>query len=78
MMTQIGYESLFSIISHLVFIGLAWWALSALNFEKMLKANKVAQARLLYILLAVALGTAVSNFFLDYFDWSRQFPYIFD
>ena len=77
MMTAIGPYALTSIISHLVFIALAWWALQAIQFEKLLRPNHVLQARVLYILVSVALGSTVSNFFLDYLQWSQQLPMIF-
>ena len=66
MLSNLGYFSIFSIITHLVFIGLAWWALQALNIEKVIRKNRVAQARMLYILLAIAIGSIIANFFLDY------------
>ena len=69
--------ALLSIASHLVFIALSWWALQAIRLEKVLKANHVFQARLLYILLAIFLGSTVSNFFLDYLQWSQQLPMMF-
>lgn len=76
MLTNFGQQALLSIISHLAFIAVAWWALQALNYEKILRANRVFQARLLYILLAIVIGTAVSNFFLDYIVWAQQLPLI--
>nr|WP_026572728.1 DUF1146 family protein [Bacillus sp. UNC438CL73TsuS30] len=72
-----GQIALLSIASHLVFIALSWWALQAIRLEKVLKANHVFQARLLYILLAIFLGSTVSNFFLDYLQWSQQLPMMF-
>ncbi|MBB6447197.1 putative integral membrane protein (TIGR02327 family) [Bacillus benzoevorans] len=66
-----------SIISHLVFIALAWWALQAVNFEKFLRPNRVFQARILLILLSIIVGSLVSNFFLDYLFWSQQLPQVF-
>ncbi|WP_428912679.1 DUF1146 family protein [Niallia sp. Krafla_26] len=77
-MVGYGQEAIISIISHLVFIGFSWWSLQSLNFEKFLRKNRVAQARLLYLLLAIALGSIVSNFFLDYLFWSRQLPSLFE
>lgn len=77
MFSGFGQQALISIISHLVFIIIAWWALQSLNIEKLIKANRVAQARLLYVLLAIVIGSTVSNFFLDYLHWSQQLPLIF-
>lgn len=75
-MDGLGQVALLSILSHLMFIGLAWFALQAVRLDKFLKPNHVFQARLLYILLAIFLGSSVSNFFLDYLQWSRQLPMI--
>ncbi len=76
MLENIGINSLLSIVSHLVFIGLTWWALQALDYERFLRKNRVAQARLLYLLIAIAIGSTVSNFFLDYLFWTQQIPYL--
>ncbi|XJZ27125.1 DUF1146 family protein [Bacillota bacterium Lsc_1132] len=76
MINDFGQQALLSILSHLVFIAIAWWALQAIQLEKLLRPNRVFQARLLYILLAIVIGSSVSNFFLDYLQWSRQLPLI--
>lgn len=74
MLESFGQESLMSMILSLFFIGLSFWALQAIRFEKLLRKNQIARARLLYLLLAIAIGSIVSNFFLDYYIWSRQLP----
>ncbi|MBU8881075.1 DUF1146 family protein [Bacillus sp. FJAT-29790] len=76
MISGFGQLALLSIISHLTFIALAWWGLQALRFDQILRPNRVFQARILYILLSIAIGSAVSNFFLDYLQWSQQLPLI--
>ncbi|RAK20424.1 putative integral membrane protein (TIGR02327 family) [Anoxybacillus vitaminiphilus] len=76
-MESFGYQALVNILSHLVFIALTWWTLQGVHIEKILKPNRVVQARLFYILLTLAIGSTVSNFFLDYLSWSRQLPLIF-
>ena len=75
-MEDFGQIALVSILSHLVLIAITWYALQAIRLEKLLKTNHVFQARLLYILLAIAIGSSVSNFFLDYLQWSKQLPLI--
>lgn len=77
MVSEFGQQAMISIISHLFFIVITFWALGALNFEKLLKPNRVLQARVLYILITIAIGSAISNFFLDYLLWSKQLPLIF-
>ncbi len=77
-MEDFGQIALVSILSHLIFIGISWWALQAIRLDKVLKPNHIMQARLLYILLAIVIGSIVSNFFLDYLQWSRQLPLILE
>jgi uncharacterized integral membrane protein (TIGR02327 family) len=72
-----GQQALISILSHIIFIAVSWWALQAVPLEKIIRKNHVTQARVLYILLSIALGSIVSNFFLDYLLWSQQLPLIF-
>ncbi|WP_411502915.1 DUF1146 family protein [Brevibacillus centrosporus] len=66
-----------SIIVTIVFIGLAWWSLQSLRFEKIVKKPNSAQAKLLQILLSVVVGYEISRFFLDYLGWSLAFGNMF-
>jgi uncharacterized integral membrane protein (TIGR02327 family) len=75
-MNDFGQIAVISIIIHLIFIAVSWWALQAIRLDKLLKPNHVVQARLLYILLAIFLGSGVSNFFLNYLQWSTQLPFL--
>lgn len=77
-MNSFGMQALLSIVSHLFFIGVTWWALQALHFDKLLRAGRVLQARVLYILLTIAIGSTVSGFFLDYVGYSQQLPSLFN
>ena len=43
---------------------LSLWALDALNFNKFLKTNKIMQAQVLYLFLAMALSALVVQFLL--------------
>ncbi|MFT4416368.1 DUF1146 family protein [Fredinandcohnia humi] len=77
MLAGFGYQALISIISHLIFITITWWALQSIRYEKIIKPNHVFQARVFLILITIAIGSTVSNFFLDYLLWSQQLPSIF-
>ncbi len=73
----IGQEALLGILSHLFFIGITFYALQAFMAEKLFKKNRVFQIQLIYILLSIAIGSAVSNFFLQISNWSGKLPYLF-
>lgn len=66
-----------SIIMSIIFIGLSWWALQSLRFEKILKRPNGAQAKLLQIFLSIVIGYELSRFFLDYLGWSMVFGNLF-
>ncbi|MRX74136.1 DUF1146 domain-containing protein [Bacillus lacus] len=76
-MADFGQQALLSILVHLVFIFITWWALQAINIEKAIKRGRVVQTRVLLILVTIAIASLVSNFFLNYLLWSRQIPYLF-
>ncbi|MFB7157065.1 MULTISPECIES: DUF1146 family protein [unclassified Lysinibacillus] len=73
----IGQEALIGILSHIFFIAITFYALQAFMLEKLFKKNKVFQVQLIYILLSIAVGSAVSNFFLQISKWSGNLPYLF-
>lgn len=62
---------------HLSFIAIAWWALEAVHFEKILRKNKIFQIKVLYILLSIALGSMVSSFFMDYLQIGKKLSTFF-
>nr|WP_225942095.1 DUF1146 family protein [Sporosarcina limicola] len=66
-----------AIVSHIFFIAISFYALQAIMPEKIIKKNRVMQAQLLFILLSIAIGWAVSNFFLEISYWSGKLPYMF-
>ncbi|MDQ0226757.1 DUF1146 family protein [Metabacillus niabensis] len=76
-MPDYSHMALISMVVSLAFMIITWWALQALNIEKWIKPGKVIQARTLLILLTIAIGSIVSNFFLDYLLWSQQLPFLF-
>lgn len=77
MYTYIGQQAIIGILSHLFFIAITFYALKSLMIEKLFKKNHVFQIQLLYILLSIAIGSTVSNFFLNISTWSKQLPYLF-
>jgi len=66
-----------SIILSITFIGLSWWALQSIRFEKILKRPNSPQAKLLQIFLSIVIGYELSRFFLDYLGWSMVFGNLF-
>ncbi|MFX3617558.1 MAG: DUF1146 family protein [Sporolactobacillus sp.] len=76
-MTNVGFQALLSIFVHLLFFILTWWALQGVKFETLLRRPSSIQARILYLLLAIAISYPVAAFFLDYLNWSLALPNIY-
>ncbi|MEC1966689.1 DUF1146 family protein [Bacillus cereus] len=72
----LGQQALIAIVSHLLFITITWWALQGIHIERLMKPGKVLQTRVLLILITIAIGTSVSNFFLDYLGYSKSLTYL--
>lgn len=47
------------------------WAMSAINFEKFLKKNKIYEAIFLYMLIGMSISYLVVNFLYDFFINSK-------
>lgn len=73
----LGFQAIIGLISHIFFIAITFFALQAFRAEQLFKKGKVFQIQLIYILLSIAIGSSVSNFLIDFSNWSRQLPYIF-
>ena len=78
MSNMFGFQPLLAITSHIVFIGVAFYALQAIMPENIIRKNRVFQAQLLFILLSIAIGWSVSNFFLEISYWAGRLPFLFD
>jgi uncharacterized integral membrane protein (TIGR02327 family) len=63
-----GLNALMHIISHFVFIFVAFRTLSTLRLEQFFKRGEIytTRIRVLLIMISVALGYTVSSFFLDF------------
>lgn len=76
-MQTIGWQSLLQIISHFIFIFLTFWAMDAFHIEKWIRKGYEQQARILYILVAITIGYAVSSFVLEIILSSQNLMLIF-
>ena len=57
-----------SIVYLLMFI-VTWFAMDAINYEKLLRKNKVNQAQALYFILVMAVAYLAGSFILSFFHF---------
>lgn len=77
MMQTLAQEALISMLSHLIFIIITWRVIQSLNFDQLFRKLHTFEAKVLIIFVTIAIGTAVSRFFLDFLQWSRQLIFLF-
>ncbi|MCH5464709.1 DUF1146 family protein [Levilactobacillus tujiorum] len=74
-MKLIGLQGILTIVSHLTFIALAFWAISALHIERLMSVYP-RQAQVIIVMLSVAIGYGCSSFFLDFINNVRNLGYL--
>ena len=62
------YFILRSIVYLLMFL-VTWFAMDAINYEKLLRKNKVNQAQVLYFILVMAIAYLAGSFILSFFHF---------
>jgi uncharacterized integral membrane protein (TIGR02327 family) len=73
----IGVQAIMNMMISITLILLSWWALSILRFELFLRQTGDWQAKLLHVLLAVAIGHTAARFLIDYVQWTTWLRYFF-
>lgn len=76
MTTGFGIQALLRIISHLVFIIISFQTIRSLNVEMLFKKNHEREIQLFLVLLSIAIGYSVSNFFLEFISQSQSLRYL--
>ncbi len=59
----------YKIYLYAIFLFLSIFTLSGINFEKIMKKNKVIEARLLIMVLSFALSYMLTNFVYDFLNF---------
>ncbi|WP_262314763.1 DUF1146 family protein [Lacticaseibacillus parakribbianus] len=72
----LGITAAVTMLSHFVFILISFRLLTAVRFDKLLRPNHVRESQLLMVFVAIALGFAVSEFFLSLLGAARDLQYL--
>jgi uncharacterized integral membrane protein (TIGR02327 family) len=72
-----AYTAILYIGIYLLCIALSWWALQEFRYDLFLKKPRSAAAKLLQILLSIALGHLVASFFVQYLNLSMGLKLMF-
>jgi len=59
---------------HILSLIVTWWALQSVNFDAIIKNPKSPRAKVLMILIAIAISYLVGEFFVNYLNKSMELP----
>lgn len=75
--SSLGVTALINMFLTIILIGISWWALQVFKFDLFIQDVNGPQAKLLQMLISVAIGHGVARFFIDYLQWTSHLKYIF-
>ncbi|MHC9532925.1 DUF1146 family protein [Dellaglioa sp. BT-FLS60] len=75
-MNTVGIQSLVTLMSHLMFIVIAFWAIQGLRIDRFFPQSNQQRIRVLIVLLAILLGYTSSTFFLNFIDNVRNLVFL--
>ncbi|WP_409022310.1 DUF1146 family protein [Dellaglioa sp. P0083] len=75
-MNTVGIQSLVTLMSHLMFIGIAFWAIQGLRIDRFFPQSSQQRIKVLIVLLAILLGYTSSAFFLNFIDNVRNLVFL--
>lgn len=75
-MNTVGIQSLITLMSHLMFIGVAFWAIQGLRIDRFFPQSNQQRIKVLIVMLAILLGYTSSAFFLNFMDNIRNLVFL--
>ncbi|NEU30395.1 DUF1146 domain-containing protein [bacterium LRH843] len=76
MLQGIGQQAAIHIVISVFFLAITWWALQSFRFDLFVKQKDSPKAKVLMILVTIAIAQLVSQFFLGYLDSSLLLKYL--
>lgn len=76
-MMQFGVQAAMDLFIHLIILILTWWAIQSIKWDLWLRNPTSIRAKILMILISIAISYPVASFFINYLSWSVQLPQIY-
>lgn len=73
-MQGFGVYAAMYLFIHILSLIVTWWALQSVNFDAIIKNPKSPRAKVLMILIAIAISYLVGEFFVNYLNKSMELP----
>ncbi|WP_411842631.1 DUF1146 family protein [Salinicoccus sp. HZC-1] len=66
------------IVLHIFCVIFAFWVIGSLNVDSWFRKDDVGRIRIFFILIAILLGSALSNFIMDFFRLVQEASLMFN
>lgn len=76
-MMEFGVQAALNLFIHLIILVITWWAVQSIKWDLWIKSPSSMRAKILMILVTIAISYPVSSFLINYFNWSVQLPQIY-
>ncbi len=76
-MTAFGVQAGLDLVISILVLIITWWAIQLIKWDVFLKSPSSARAKILVVLITVAITYCVSSFIISYVSWSIQLPQIY-
>ena len=73
-----GQQAIVHIVASVFFLAVTWWALQSFRFDLFVKEPNSPKAKVLMIIVTIAIAQLLSSFFLDYLHSSQMLRYLFE
>ncbi|WP_227937048.1 DUF1146 family protein [Alkalihalobacillus deserti] len=73
-----GQQAVIHIVASVFFLAVTWWALQSFRFDLFVKEPNSPKAKLLMIIVTIAIAQLLSSFFLDYLNSSQMLRYLWE
>lgn len=75
-MQYYGYLALITLVSHFIFITLAFMGFQSLRLDRYITPERQGKFKLVIVMLSVAVVFGCSEFFLNFIDSARNLVYL--
>lgn len=76
-MQTIGIHAIVVLLTYLATVGFSFWALKALNLEKLFRPGHTGEIQIMIVFLALALGYLVGSLVIEIMDQSLNLRTLF-
>lgn len=73
----LGWTGAVQMLITLLCITVTWWALQNVKLDLFIRHSQSLQSKMIHLIIAVLVGRAMAQFFIDYWGWTQKLQFLF-